>query len=139
MEIASFFHVGLVPRELSAFEDHRVDFIGQGQGPETIVVHNCRNPSHYVATCCDPVERHQAQRLLRHLHAMLVRFQSGDPEQWIYAAEKIRDWLNSDIDCSFFDMAETEDGSMRGEEGEEEERSDDDEPVDPQDRLSRDA
>ena len=65
-------------------------------------------------------------------------FQSGDPEQWISIAESIRDWLNSDRDCSFFDMADTQHGSMRGEEGEEEERSDDDEPVDPQDRLSRD-
>ena len=83
------------------------------------------------------MERFQVQRLLGHLHATLVVFQSGDPEQWISAAESIRYWLNSDSDCIFFDMAEIEHGSMR-EEGEEEEHLDDDESVDPQDRRSPD-
>ena len=79
--VSSFFHIGLVPCELSAFEDYRWDLIGQGQGPETIVVHNSRGLSNFVASCMDPIERFRAQRLLRHLHGLLVIFQSRDPEQ----------------------------------------------------------
>ena len=82
--------------------------------------------------CRDPVERFQAQRILR--HGLLVMLQPGDPEQWISAAESIMDWLNADRDWSFFDVGETEHGSVR-EEGEEEDRRSDDETVDLQDRY----
>ena len=132
--LASFFHIGLVPRELSAFEDYRWDLIGQGQGPETIVVHNSRDLSNSVASCRDPVERFRAQRILRHLHGLLVMLQSGDPERWISAAQSMMDWLDADRDWSFFDMEETERGSNR-EEGEEEECRSDDNPIDPQDQY----
>jgi len=131
--VASFFHIGLVPRELSAFEDYRRDLIGQGQGPETIVVHNSRGLSNFVASCMDPIERFRAQRLLRRLHGLLVIFQTREPEQWISAAESIMEWLNTNRDWSFFDIGEREQGSVR-DEGEEEDRRSD-ESVDPQDRY----
>ena len=111
--VASFFHIGLVPCELSAFEDYRWDLIGQGQGPETIVVHNSRGLSNFVASCMDPIERFRAQRLLRRLHGLLVIFQTREPEQLISAAESIMDWLNTDRDWSFFDIGEREQGSVR--------------------------
>ena len=72
VSLASFFHTGLVPRELSAFGNYRWELIGQGQGPETIVVHNSRGVSNFVASCMDPVERFQTQRSLRHLHGLLI-------------------------------------------------------------------
>lgn len=46
--LASFFHIGLVPCELSAFEGYRWDLVGQSQGPETIVVHNSRDLSNFA-------------------------------------------------------------------------------------------
>ena len=79
------------------------------------------------------MERFQAQRILR--HGLLVMLQPGDPEQWISAAESIMDWLNADRDWSFFDVGETEHGSVREEGEEEEDRRSDDETVDLQDRY----
>ena len=61
--------------------------------------------------------------------------QSRHPEWWISAAELVRNWLNADHDWRFFDMGETEHGSVREEGGEEDDRSDD-ESVDPQDRRN---
>eukprot|EP00435_Cladocopium_sp_Y103_P025443 s995_g6.t1 len=133
--VATFFQVGLVPRELSAFEDFRWDLIMQGLGPETVNVHNSRDLSRYAAMCTDPREHAQMQRLLRHLHGLLMMFQSRDPEQWISAAESVRDWLNAGRDWSFFDVGSTQHGSNHPEEGEEETQREDDDTVDPQDEL----
>ena len=129
--VVLFFHVGLVPPKLFAFEDYRWDLIMQGQGLETLVVHNSRNLSHCVAHGVG----HQAQRLLRHLHGLLVMHQSCDPEKLISAAESIMDWLNAHCDWGLFDVGEAEPGSVR-EEGEEENQRDDDESVDLQDQRS---
>ena len=46
LPIADDFGIGMVPREHAAFEDFRWDLITvQGLGPETILVHNCRELS----------------------------------------------------------------------------------------------
>ena len=66
--VAEYFDMGLVLREYPAFEDFRWDLIMQGMGPETILVHNCRELSRAVDDWEDPMERHAMQRLLRHLH-----------------------------------------------------------------------
>jgi hypothetical protein len=47
-------------------------------------------------------------RLLRNLQNLLVKFQSGNPEKWIEAAEQVRSWLNDDCAMEFFEEAETE-------------------------------
>ena len=121
----------MVPREYAAFEDYRWDLIMQGLGPETILVHNCRELSHYIAECGDLVERHRLQRLLRSLQALLVMLQSKDPNLWIDAAYNVRDWMEAGRSWNFFEEGSTAMGS-RNEEGEEEERDDDDD-IDPQD------
>ena len=73
----------------------------------------------------EPVHRVAMQRLLRHLHALMVKFQSKDPPQWIDAAHRLKDWLQADRDWSFFDEGstenESEDGPDQPEEGEKEE------------------
>ena len=72
------------------------------------------------------VERANQQRLLRHLQGLLVKFQSGVPEMWMEAAERVRAWIGSYRDVDFFDEVEAHFGSPRHEEGEEEENTDDD-------------
>ena len=64
---------------------------------------------------------------MRNLQNLLVKFQSGNAERWIEAAEQVRSWLSDDSDINFFEEPETEIGSPQGhaEEGEEEERTDD--------------
>ena len=131
LTVANYFGVGMVPREYAAFEDYRWDLIMQGLGPETILVHNCRELSHYIAECGDLVERHRLQRLLRSLQALLVMLQSKDPNLWIDAAYNVRDWMEAGRSWNFFEEGSTAMGS-RNEEGEEEERDDDDD-IDPQD------
>ena len=130
--VAVYYGVGLVPRESVAFEDHRWDLIMQGLGPETVLVHNCRELSQYLADCTDLVERSRLQRLLRSLQAPLVMFQSKEPQLWIDAAYHVRDWLDAGRDWNFFEEGTTRHGAQY-EEGEEEERDDDDDDVDPQD------
>ena len=82
----------------------------------------------------NPAERYQNLRLLRHLQNLLIMFQSGQPEMWAHAAQKIQDWVNHEQDDYFFENAETDAGDSiydsdedgHGEcEGEEEERDDD--------------
>eukprot|EP00435_Cladocopium_sp_Y103_P008885 s1753_g2.t1 len=115
--------------------DHReLCHQGQGQGPETIVVHNSRDLFRYAATCTDRCEQLQCRRPLRHLSSLLMMFPSRDPERWISAAESVRDWLQADGDWSFFDEGSAEHGSQRGEEDGEKKTRDDDESIDPQDR-----
>jgi hypothetical protein len=129
--VAIYYGVGLVPRESAAFEDYRWDLIMQGLGPETVLVHNCRELSQYVTECTNLVERSRLQRLLRSLHALLVMFQSKEPQLWIDAVYHVRDWLDTGRDWSFFEEGTTRHGS-HWEEGEESERDDDDD-IDPQD------
>lgn len=66
-------------------------------------------------------------QLLRNLQNLLVKFQSGNTEIWIEAAEQVRSWLNDDSGIDFLEEPETESGSLQGhaEEGEEEKRTDD--------------
>ena len=61
-------------------------------------------------------------QLLRNLQNLLVKFQSGNTEIWIEAAEQVRSWLNDDSGIDFLEEPETESGSLQGhaEEGEEE-------------------
>ena len=65
---------------------------------------------------------------------LLIKFQSGKPENWIQAAEQVRDWVNHDGAVDFFEDALTEAGDSlysashpaeEGEEEEEEEERDD--------------
>ena len=77
----------------------------------------------------NPMERERHLRLLRHLQNLLIRFQSGRPEDWIQAAEQFRDFVNHDGDADFFEDADTEAGDSlysashpADGEGEEEER-----------------
>eukprot|EP00435_Cladocopium_sp_Y103_P023304 s2901_g5.t1 len=136
LSVTQYYGVGLVPREVSAFDDYRTDLLMQGLGPKTVIVHNARELSNYVASCANPPVRYQAQRLLRHLFGLIAMLQSRDQARWISAAESVRDWLEADRDWTFFDEGSTVQGSIHGEEGEEEDRGEDDELVDPQDALS---
>ena len=126
--MANFFSIMPVPREPVALDDYRWDMLGQGVGPENFVVINCRNLSNHIPMEMNLVERANQQRLLRHLQGLLVKFQSGVPEMWMEAAERVRAWIGSDRDVDFFDEVETHFGSPRHEEGEEEENTDDDDP-----------
>ena len=132
--VAEYFNIGLVPRVYPAFEDFRWDLIMQGMGLETILVHNCKELSRAIDDWEDPVERHAMQRLLRRLHALMVKFQSQDPLQWIDAAYMVKDWFQADRDWNFFDEGSTQHGSEKHEEGEEESQNEDDS-IDPQDEL----
>ena len=137
VETANFYRIGLVPREVAAFDDFRWDLIMQGVGPETILVNNCRELSRFIFDCADVVQRARLQRLLRSLQSLLVMFQSEDPHLWIDAAYNMKGWLEADRDWSYFEFGSTDDGSNRDEgEGEEEDQDDDDE-EDPQDRILR--
>lgn len=124
--MADFFSINPVPREPLALEDYRWDLLGQGTGPEHILVINCRNLSRSIPTMTDPMIRERHLRLLRNLQNLLIQFQSGKPEEWIEAAERVRDWLNYDGDADYFEEAVTEAGSSiydddnEGHEGEEE-------------------
>ena len=116
--------MGLVPRDYPALEDFRWDEIMQGMGPETILIHNCKEFNQIIYDTVEPVHGVAMQRLLRHLHALMVKFQSKDPLQWIDAAYRLKDWLQADRDWSFFDEGstenESEDGPDQREEGEKE-------------------
>ena len=98
------------------------------------MVHNRRELSRAIDDWEDPMERHAMQRLPRHLHALMVKFQSQDPLQWIDAAYMVKDWLQAGRDWSFFDEGSTQHGSEKHEEGEEASQNGDD-PIDPQDEL----
>ena len=91
--IAQYFDMGMVPRNDAAFDDYRWDLIMQGMGPETVLVHNCRELNQIMSECVDPMERVAMQRLPRHLHGFMVKFQSKEPLQWIDAAFLLKDWL----------------------------------------------
>ena len=58
----------------------------------------------------NPMERERNLRLLGHLQNLLIKFQSGKPENWIQAAEQVRDWVNHDGDADFFENAVTDAG-----------------------------
>eukprot|EP00435_Cladocopium_sp_Y103_P019244 s76_g4.t1 len=119
--VASFFGIQPVPRAPDAFDDYHWDQIMQGLGPESIVVHNCRDLSNYIPTIEGPMDQRRLQHLLRHLQGLLVKFQSQCAELWIEAAEQVRSWLQGGRDSRFFDEEGTDVVSPRhGEEGEEE-------------------
>ena len=88
--IAQYFDMGMVPRNEAVLDDYRWDLIMQGMGPETILVHNRREFNQIISECNDPLERLAMQRLLRHLHGLMVMFQSKDPLQWIDAAFQLK-------------------------------------------------
>ena len=75
-------------------------------------------------------------RLLRNMQNLLVKFQSGSPERWIEAAERVISWINDDTGMDVLDEAETGYGSLHGhsEEGEEEQQTDDSDHSQPGDR-----
>ena len=87
----TYFQIGMVPREYAAFENYRWDLIVQGCGPETILVHNGKNLSAFIAECSKFPERWSIERPLCHLHSLMVMFQSGDPRLWIDAAFKLKE------------------------------------------------
>ena len=60
--IAQCFDMGMVPRDDAAFDDYCRDLIMQGMGPETILVHNCRELNQIIAESVDPMERVAMQR-----------------------------------------------------------------------------
>ena len=80
-----------VPRAPDALDDYPWDQLQlmQGIGPEN-VLHNCRGLSNSIPLQRDPVERARMLRLLRNLQNLLVKFQSGNPEKRIEAAERVR-------------------------------------------------
>ena len=129
--VANFWNIMPVPREPLALEDYRWDLLGQGIGPENLVVINCRNLSRSIAMMTNPMDRERHLRLLRNLQNLLIKFQSGKPENWVQAAEQVCDWVNHDGAVDFFEDAVTEAGDslysasnpVEGE-GEEEERDD---------------
>ena len=92
-----------------------------------MVVHNCRSLSNSIPLRRDQVERAKMLRLLRNMQNLLVKFQSGSPEKWIEAAERVISWINDDTGMDVLDEAETGYGSLHGhsEEGEEEQQTDD--------------
>jgi hypothetical protein len=92
--MADFFSIIPVLREPLALEDYRWDLLGQGNGPENLLVINCRNLSRAIPTMADPMARQRHLRLLRNLQNLLIKFQSGKREDWIEAAERVQDWLN---------------------------------------------
>ena len=108
----------------------------QGVGPEDLVVHNCRRLSNEIDEEPNPMRQYGMRRLLRNLQNLLVLFQSGQPEHWMEAADRVMDWCNHDGAMDFFDLAETEVGSPRSDqEGEhEEEETLSDDPSQPGDR-----
>ena len=134
--MANFFCIMPVPKAPDALDDYRWDLLMQGIGPENVVVHNCRGLSNSIPLQRDQAERAKMLRLLRNLQNLLVKFQSGNMERWIEAAERVRSWLNDDCDIDFFEEPEAEIGSPQGhaEEGEEEERTDDSDHSQPGDR-----
>ena len=81
-----------VPRAPDALDDYPWDQLQlmQGIGPENVVLHNCRGLSNSIPLQRDPVERARMLRLLRNLQNLLVKFQSGNPEKRIEAAERVR-------------------------------------------------
>ena len=134
--MASFFNISPVPREALALDDYRWDLLMQGVGPEDLVVHNCRRLSNEIDEEPNHMRQYGMRRLLRNLQNLLVLFQSGRPERWMEAADRVMDWCNHDGAMDFFDLVETEAGSPRsnheGEHGKEETLSDD--PSQPGDR-----
>ena len=104
----------------------------QGTGPENVTVHQCRDPSRAIPLEPNAVERARMSRLLRHLHNLLIMFHGGNPEEWIRAAEQVRNWLDYGS-VYYFDEPETVPGSPRAyaEEGEEEPHTTDEEDSQP--------
>ena len=132
--MATFFNITPVPREPLALDDYRWDLLGQGVGPENFLVHNCRDLSRSIPLMTCGIDRERHLRLLRQLQNLLIRFQSGKPEEWIRAAEQVRDWIQHDGAVDFFEDAPTEAGESDDDErneqcegeGEEEDRDDSD-------------
>ena len=129
--MARYINIGMVPRDAPNFDDWRWDLIMQGVGPETILVHNCRDLNRIIYETVDPIHRLAMQRLLRNLHGLMVEFQSKEPLRWIDAAYRLKDWLEADRDWSFFDEAST--GSEGEPDRHEEDEEEEDDDVDPQD------
>ena len=77
------------------------------------------------------MERYQTMILLRNFQNLLVMFQSGNPERWAEAADRVLSWIQGDRDLDVAEYAETEAGNSiyddddNYEEGEESERDDD--------------
>ena len=131
--MATFFNITPVPREPLALDDYRWDLLGQGVGPENFLVHNCRDLSRSIPLMTCGIDRERHLRLLRQLQNLLIKFQSGKPEEWIRAAEQVRDWIQHDGAVDFFEDAPTDAGESDGDrneqcegEGEEEDRNDSD-------------
>ena len=129
--MANHFHILPVPREPLALDDYRWDLLGQGIGPEHLVVINCRNLSRTIPLMEYRMERYQTMILLRNFQNLLVMFQSGNPERWAEAADRVLSWIQGDRDLDVAEYAETEAGNSiyddddNYEEGEESERDDD--------------
>eukprot|EP00435_Cladocopium_sp_Y103_P013498 s404_g3.t1 len=123
--MASIFGIPPVPRDPSKLEDYRWSQLGEGLGPETVIVRNCQNLNRFIPTVTDEVERRSLERLLRNLQGLLIKFQSGDPRLWSEAAEQTCSWLSNERSQYHWDEEETEWGSQQEEDGEEEDREDD--------------
>ena len=129
--MANHFHILPVPREPLALDDYRWDLLGQGIGPEHLVVINCRNLSRTIPLTEDHMERQRNLILLRNFQNLLVMFQSGNPERWSEAADRVLSWIQGDRDLDVAEYAETDAGDSiyddddYHEEGEESERDDD--------------
>lgn len=135
---ANFFHISPVPRAPDALDDYRWDLLMQGIGPEHLVVLNCNNLANFIHLEADPMEQRRLQRLLRNLQHLLVKCQSGGGELWIEAAGQTISWLNDGQDVDVLEEPDTEVGSTRHEEGEEEEDAYTDDPSQPGDRDDQD-
>ena len=66
----------------------------QGLGPETILVHNSRDLSHFIYRYNNPMHCAPLQRLRQNLQTLLVIFQSNSPQLWVDAAESVRGWID---------------------------------------------
>ena len=96
------------------------------------------NLANFIHLEADPMEQRRLQRLLRNLQHLLVKCQSGGGELWIEAAGQTISWLNDDQDVDVLEEPDTEVGSTRHEEGEEEEDAYTDDPSQPGDRDDQD-
>ena len=110
LAVANYFNIDLFPRDEAAFKDYRWDLVMQGLGLETIIVHNGRDLSHFIAEFFNRVYRASLQRLRQSLQTLTVMFQSHSPQPWIDAAESIRGWLESDRDWYYYAEGSTHHG-----------------------------
>jgi hypothetical protein len=124
--MANFWCDSPVPREPVALNDYRWNLLMQGIGPENLVVHKCRNLSQTIPLEPGQREKNRQLRLLRNRQNLLIKFQSGKPELWIETGEQVRAWVNDDRSVDFFEEADAVAGSSLHEEGEEKERTGDD-------------